>query len=117
MANYVLRVEFQGRGTLHVHCALWAVLYPNKDLRGTTGKRHDSPLVRYLTELGFESIDVQYGEGYLNYINGYVAKASDAMDFRIQERHRCHLLLSGRAWRCHCWCGRGTTPHSVPAGE
>ena len=93
--NYVIRVEFQGRGTLHIHVALWARLYDHKDLRGTTGKRHDSPLVRYLTDLGFESIDVQYGEGYLNYINGYLGKASDCMDFRLKE----HL----RAGESHRW--------------
>ena len=35
--------------------------------------------------LGFESDDIQHGEGFLNYINGYVNKASDAMDFRLKE--------------------------------
>ena len=86
--NYVLRIEFQGRGTLHVHIALWAILYAHRDLRGTTGQASDSPLVEYLTSLGFESIDIQYGEGYLNYINGYLGKASDAMDFRLREHLR-----------------------------
>ena len=28
---------------------------------------------------------MQYGEGFLNYINGYTAKASDAMDFRLDQ--------------------------------
>ena len=93
--NYVLRIEFQGRGTLHVHVALWAILYAHKDLRGKTGEPGDSSLVSYLTALGFESIDVQYGEGYLNYINGYLGKASDAMDFRLRE----HL----RAGESHRW--------------
>jgi len=93
--NYVLRVEFQGRGTLHVHIALWALLHPDIDLRGTTGQATDSRLLAYLTSLGFESIDIQYGEGYLNYINGYLGKASDALDFRLRE----HL----RAGESHRW--------------
>ena len=76
--NHVIRVEFQGRGTLHIHVAMWALLYDHKDLRGKTGSPHNSELVDYLTELGFESIDIQYGEGYLNYINGYVIKGSSA---------------------------------------
>ena len=32
-----------------------------------------------------DHIDVQYGEGFLNYIIGYTSKASDAMDFRLDQ--------------------------------
>jgi len=48
----------------------------------------ESPLLRFLTQLGFESVDIQPGEGFLNYINGYVAKANDALDFRLKEHLR-----------------------------
>ena len=39
---------------------------------------------------------MQYGEGFLNYINGYTSKASDALDFRLKE----HLAKDGsHRWR------------------
>ena len=74
--EHMLRVEFQDRGTLHIHVALWALVQPGVDLRGTTGKQHDSSLIRWLESCGFQTVDVQYGSGFLNYINGYVTKAS-----------------------------------------
>ena len=70
---------------------MWALLHAHLDLRGTTGKAGSSPLLSFLEGLGFESIDIQYGEGYLNYINGYVVKASDAMDFKLKEHLLCAL--------------------------
>ena len=33
-------------------------------------------------------VDVQLGSGWLNYINGYVAKGSDSMDFKTKEHFR-----------------------------
>ena len=83
--EHVIRVEFQGRGTLHIHIALWAIVADGLDLRGTSGQSHDSPIIRFLENIGFASVDVQYGEGFLNYINGYTSKASDALDFRLKE--------------------------------
>ena len=83
--EHMLRVEFQERGTLHIHLALWALVQPDIDLRGTTGKPHESILIRWLESLGFQTVDVQYGSGFLNYINGYVSKCSDSLDFRLSE--------------------------------
>ena len=68
-----------------MHIAAWAICYDEVDLRGTTGKYHQSPLISYLEGLGFQSIDVQYGVGFLNYINGYTSKSMDALDFRMTE--------------------------------
>ena len=65
--EHVMRVEFQGRGTLHIHIALWVLLFAFKDLRGKTGDPQGSPLVEWLEEIGFKSVDVQYGDGFLNY--------------------------------------------------
>ena len=49
-----------------------------------------------LSSYGFDTIDVQYGEGFLNYINGYTSKASDAMDFRLDQ----HAMPDASAqWR------------------
>ena len=86
--EHVLRVEFQERGTLHIHIALWAIIQAGLDLRGTTGKPHQSILIEWLESLGFQTIDIQYGEGFLNYINGYTSKASDCLDFRLTEHTR-----------------------------
>ena len=93
--EHVIRVEFQGRGTLHVHIALWAMLHPDVDLRGRTGVSHDSPLIRFLEKHGFDTVDVQYGEGFVNYINGYTAKASDSLVFRLSE----HVRGEDSKWR------------------
>jgi len=83
--EYVIRVEFQQRGTLHLHLALWAFTYPHQDLRGNSKEKRFSPFIRMLCSYGFDHVDVQYGEGFLNYINGYTAKASDAMNFRLDQ--------------------------------
>ena len=93
--EHVIRFEFQGRGTLHIHIALWAIVAAGQELRGTSGQT-TSEFIRFLEREGFASIDVQYGEGFLNYINGYTAKASDALDFRLKE----HLAKDGsHRWR------------------
>ena len=42
-------------------------------------------------------MDVQKGSGWLNYINGYVDKASDAMDFRVSEHYKD--TETNAAWR------------------
>ena len=86
--EHVIRVEFQGRGTLHIHIALWAMVRSAVDLRGRTGQSHNSPLIHFLESIGFQRVDVQYGEGFLNYINGYTAKCSDSLDFRLNEHVR-----------------------------
>ena len=85
MCEYVICMEFQCRGTLHVHMALWALPWSDVNSCGTTGKPHNSPLIRFLSQHGFDTVDVQYGEGFINYINGYTTKASDALDFRFKE--------------------------------
>ena len=84
---------------------MWAIVYDHIDLRGTTGSPGESPLLSFLESLGFESIDIQYGDGYLNYINGYVIKASDAIDFRLKEHLRQGESHRWRiAYRMLCKC-------------
>ena len=36
--EWALRVEFQGRGTEHIHLALWCLLLPNYVVEGRTGE-------------------------------------------------------------------------------
>ena len=38
--------------------------------------------------MGFQTVDIQYGSGFLNYINGYVSKCTDCLDFRLSEHIR-----------------------------
>ena len=81
------RIEFQGRGTEHVHLAMWAELKPSKTYVGRTGEAgaDTSCLVSKLEDLFGGRVDVQLGSGYLNYINGYTAKASEGLNFSLRE--------------------------------
>jgi hypothetical protein len=87
--HYCMRIEFQGRGTVHIHIALWAIAKAALELDGRTGDYETSPFVNFLSSLfGGCNVDVQKGCGWLNYINGYVGKGSDAMDFRVSEHYQ-----------------------------
>jgi len=83
--HYVIRYEFQGRGTLHLHIAIWCLPDAARPIASMIGRSRQqwSPLVELLEKLCHASIDVQEGSGHLNYINGYTTKASEALDFNI----------------------------------
>ncbi|CAE7621665.1 Usp17lc [Symbiodinium sp. CCMP2592] len=89
--QWSFRYEFQSRGTIHVHCILWADLLPGvhaEQVQGRTGERHHSALVRHLETLFNCRVDVQASEGRHNlmrYVMGYVQKASDALSFKTSE--------------------------------
>ena len=89
--QWSLRYEFQSRGTVHVHCVLWADFLPGTDsqaLCGRTGAEHSSEFVRLLEQLFKCRVDVQCGDGnyvLMRYVAGYVSKASDALKFRATE--------------------------------
>ena len=96
--HHCMRIEFQGRGTVHIHIALWAIARVGLELEGRTGDYTTSPLVAFLSALfGGCKVDVQLGSGWLNYINGYIDKASDAMDFRVTEHYKD--TEANAAWR------------------
>ena len=87
--HYCMRIEFQGRGTVHIHIALWAIAKAGEELEGRTGTLVTSPFVDFLSKtFGGCKVDVQKGCGWLNYINGYVDKASDSMDFRVSQHYQ-----------------------------
>ena len=87
--HYCMRIEFQGRGTVHMHIALWAIEKAGEELQGRTGDYEVSRFVNFLSYLfGGCKVDVQRGSGWLNYINGYMDKAHDAMDFRVSEHYK-----------------------------
>ena len=86
--DHVIRMEYQGRGTPHWHIAAWAIPLdgtPLDGLVGRSGSEHSSRLVSFLECALGASIDVQFGTGYLNYIDGYVAKEHDSLDFSLKE--------------------------------
>ena len=84
--HYCIPVEFQGRGTIHVHVAVWEIAQVGMDLEGRTGEYYPGEFVNYLLSLfGGCKVDVQLGSRWLNYINGYIDKANDAMDFKVKE--------------------------------
>ena len=81
--EHMLRFEFQERGTLHVH------------LRGTTGSDHRSILIGWLESMGLQTVDIQGGSGFMNYITKYASKCTDCLDFRPNEHIRNEETISG----------------------
>ncbi|CAK0876318.1 unnamed protein product, partial [Prorocentrum cordatum] len=81
--DYSLRVEFQGRGTLHAHLVGWVGWYI---LAGRTDAEHCSPLARRLDEIFAGRVDVACGQGMdealLNHVTRYAAKASVSLSWR-----------------------------------
>ena len=85
-----MKTEYQGRGTPHWHIAAWVVCFGLfKDLEGRINvaakKVCQSAFVRFLFAVFNCDIDVQVGNGRLNYINGYVSKDHDAVDVGLGE--------------------------------
>ena len=83
--EWVMKTEYQGRGTLHWHIAAWvlcAVLL--SELAGRSGERK-SEFVAFLEGVLQAQIDVQVGNGRLSYINGYVGKDHDTVDVGLGE--------------------------------
>ena len=88
-------MEYQDRGTLHFHIAIWCIpKHAPTHYIGRTGLKLDertkwrqttSPFHAYLEHLFKCHVDVQWTHGRVNYINGYTTKGQDALDFRLDE--------------------------------
>ena len=85
--DYCIRIEYQGRGTLHIHVVAWAILQPGVEIAGNVVKKQWSPFVRLLHKTFKSNVDVAIG-AYHNYISGYISKASDAMNFSTSEHFK-----------------------------
>ena len=84
--EWVCKTEYQGRGTPHWHTAAWVACNGIlARLAGRTGTGVVSAFVKFLAALFQCEIDVQVGNGRLNYINGYVSKDHDAVDVGLGE--------------------------------
>jgi len=84
--EWAMKTEYQGRGTPHWHIAAWIVSFTLLNwLQGRTGTKVVSAFVRFLSLLFHAEIDVQIGNGRLNYISGYIAKDHDAVDVGLGE--------------------------------
>ncbi len=93
--EFVLRIEFQSRGTLHVHVLAWVEFDVDASATGyapsLTGRSsgpairpEDPRLLQFLERLFNASVDVQCNNGhhnFLNYVTGYEMKSSDALQF------------------------------------
>ena len=66
--DYCIRVEFQGRGTLHIHVVAWAILQPGVKITGRAVDNVWSPFVRLLHELFKSNVDVAL-VAYHNYVH------------------------------------------------
>ena len=81
-----MKTEYQGRGTPHWHIAAWIVSFGLLSfLQGRTGTAVISAFVKFVAALFHCQVDVQIGNGRLNYINGYVSKDHDAVDVGLGE--------------------------------
>ena len=96
--HYVIRLEYQQRGTIHFHIAIWCIpKHLPSHYKGRTGSTIDdrkrpghqdtSPFHAYIEQLFNCHVDVQWTTGRLNYINGYTTKGHDAMDFSLDKLH------------------------------
>ena len=105
--DYCIRIEFQGRGTLHVHCCVWAKIKPEYNsvldrhiLHGKSNSNHSSTLVTDLEAMFGASVDVQVDDGtghaLLQYVTGYASKASDSLQFKSKE-------YAAKANQCNKW--------------
>ena len=84
--EWVMKTEYQGRGTPHWHIAAWIVSFGLLNfLAGRTGTAVVSAFVKFLEVLFMCQIDVQICNGRLNYISGYVSKDHDAVDVGLGE--------------------------------
>ena len=85
--EYAIKTEYQCRGTPHWHMALWVVSYIGdlEQLRGRIKEMVDSPLFKFLYACFGCSVDIQIGNGRLNYISGYISKDHDAVDVDLGE--------------------------------
>ena len=84
--EYALKTEYQSRGTPHWHMALWVVSFgPMELLVGRSKEAMDSPLFKFLFACFGCNVDIQVGNGRLNYISGYVSKDHDAVDVDLGE--------------------------------
>jgi len=84
--EWCMKTEYQGRGTPHWHIAAWVVPYGLLQLlAGRTGTAIMSAFVKFMASVFACEIDVQTGNGRLNYINGYVSKDHDAVDVGLGE--------------------------------
>ncbi len=83
--EYTMKTEYQGRGTPHWHIAAWVVCFGHISLLAGRSHKIISSFAKFL-ELVFRcEIDVQVGNGRLNYINGYVSKDHDSVDVALGE--------------------------------
>ena len=88
--DHCIRIEFQGRGTLHIHVVAWAILQPGIKIAGDVSEKRWSPFVRLLHNTFKSNADVAIG-AYHNYISGYISKASDAMNFSTSEHFKAKV--------------------------
>ena len=117
--QYVLRIEFQGRGTLHVHVLAWVEFDSQANVLGyapsMTGRSpgatepgivpEDPRLLRLLEKLFTASADVQCNNGhhnFLNYVTSYEAKGSDALQFQARESEAENCSAWRQTYRLLC---------------
>ena len=79
--EWVCKTEYQSRGAPHWRIAAWVVSSSHLQwFKGRTGTTVVSSFVKFLASLLRCEVDVQVGNGRLNYTNGYAVGTHDAVD-------------------------------------
>ena len=86
--EWVMKTEYQGRGTPHWHIAAWVVpMGILHFLQGRTGTAIVSAFVRFVAAVFRCQVDVQIGNGRLNYINGFIEMLKNP--YMVSRRKQC----------------------------
>ena len=119
--HYSIRLEFQKRGTPHTHTVAHVEYEEGASahLTGRSGEEGcESPLVRFLEAIFKSSVDVQASFSsakLLRYVAGYVAKSSDALNFKSKDNKMDGNAEMNTRWRqtFRMLCKRSVTEQEI----
>ena len=120
--EWVKKTEYQGRGTEHTHIAAWVLAHVVLRLLAGNTKTVQvmTCLLHYLFIVFGCEVDIQVGNGRLNYINGYIAKDHDTVDVGlgeyVQRGNTAPWLASYRLLSKSTPCIPGGLAHGVRVG-
>ena len=106
---YAMKTENQGRGTPHWHIAAWVVCFGLLSRLAGRSKKYISAFVKFLELLLRCEIDVQVGNGRLNYINGSWRVCAEG----CHRAMACSVSLTLQKQPLHT---RGCHPYGTIAG-
>ena len=112
--HYIIRLEYQQRGTIHFHIAIWCIpKHLPSHYKGRTGAtmadrvrrghQDTSPFHAYLENLFSCHVEVQWTTARLNCINGYTTCIHAYMHPCIQSPMHRHMYTATYLTVCYGW--------------